>query len=294
MLSGMTVPVDEVLPVSDLEPPRPSAAPRTLGIVVAVLLVAAIASALLVRGGDARSPEERFAAVPAAVAKEPFSFEMTMGGTIPGALDDFEITMTGAADPATGRTKAEMDMSAIIPAGMGIPSKISMVSEGAVAYVLMPPAAGAAPQWTKVDATQLTQGAAGGGLPSSTNPLDSFDQLRSVGSEIEEVGEEEVRGTKTTHYRATIDMQKVVDAMPPGQRPATVGPLAAMGAVPVDVWLDDDDRPRRQRMRIPLPGGAGEMTITIEAFDFGKPVDIELPPADQIVDGSGLLGQPPR
>jgi hypothetical protein len=35
------------------------------------------------------------------------------------------------------------------------------------------------------------------------------------------------------------------------------------------------------------------MTITIEAFDFGKPVKIELPPADQVVDGSGVLGQPP-
>jgi hypothetical protein len=292
MLSVVTDIADEVLPVSDLEPPARPGLPRALGVGVALLLVAAIVSAVLLRGGDDRTPAERFAAVPAAVAEDPFAFEMSIGGSVAGLPQPIDLSMTGAVDPTTKRMRAEMDMSALLPAGAGIPAKISMVGEGQIVYLLTPAAPGTAPTWMKVDGSALTQGATGG-LPTGTNPLDSFAQLKAVDAEIEEVGEEDVRGTTTTHYRTRIDMQKVVDAMSADKRPASADQMIAIGEVPVEVWLDDQDRPRRQRMEITLPDGAGTMTITIEAFDFGKPVKIELPPADQVVDGSGVLGQPP-
>lgn len=298
MLSDMTFPAEDVLPVSDLEPPARSAVPRALGLAIVVLLLAAVVSAVFVRD-DERSAADRFAAIPAAVAEQPFAFEMTFGSsTMPGADKPIELTMSGAADPATKRTRAEMDMSAVIPEGMGLPAKISFVSEGQVAYLLVPAAPGSAPRWQKVDGGALTQGAAGG-LPSGTNPLDSFEQLRAVDAPIEDLGEEEVRGTKTTHYRTRLDMQKVIEAMPAERRPAVGSSQAALFAsmpdVPVEVWLDDQDRPRRQRMTFSVPADAAsarpamEMTLVIEAFDFGKPVVIELPPADQI-DDSGLFG----
>ena len=297
-----TLAPDDALPVSDLEPPSPSPAPRVLGLAVAVLLVAAIVSAVLVRGGE-RSAAERFEAIPAAVAEDPFAFELTLG-PLPvaggGANGEAAITMTGAADPASKRTTATVDMSAVLPAGLGLSPTVTVVSDGDVAYIQMPSAPGAAPRWQKVDTTALTQGATGG-LPSSTNPLDSFEQLRSVDAEIEDLGEEEVRGTTTTHFRTRIDLQKVLEAMPEERRPAAGSPtaelFASMEDVPVDVWLDDEDRPRRQRMTFSVPADATgarpamEMTMQIETFDFGKPVSIELPPADQ-VDQGGVFGQP--
>jgi hypothetical protein len=283
---------DDQLPVSDLDPPAGSGVPRALGVGVVLLLVAAIVSAVLLRGGDDRTPAERFAAISDAVSEEPFAFEMSIGGTVSGVPQRVDLSLTGAVDPATKRMKAEMDLSSLLPAGAAMPSTISLVGEGTVAYVLTPAVGGTPPRWMKIDGAALTQGALGG-LPSGTNPLDSFEQLKAVDAEIEEVGEEEVRGTKTTHFRTRLDLQKVVDAMPAESRPASAAQMAAIGEVPVDVWLDDQDRPRRQRMDITLPEGAGTMIITIEAFDFGKPVTIELPPADQVVDGSALLGQPP-
>ena len=305
MLVAMTAPARDVLPVSDLEPPAPSALPRALGLAVVVLLVAAIASAVLVRDGD-RSPAERFAAISAAVAAEPFAFEMTFG-TLPaagagaGAGEAVELTMDGVVDPATQRTRAEMDLSAVLPEGMGLPAKISLVTDGQVAYVQVPAAPGAAPRWQKIEGAALTQGTVGG-LPSGTNPLDSFEQLRAVDAEIEDLGSEDVRGTKTTHYRTRLDMAKVLATMPEEKRPAAGTPeaelFASMPPVPVDVWLDEQDRPRRQRMAFSIPADpmgarpAMEMTLQIEAFDFGTPVTIELPPADQI-DDAGLFGSTP-
>ena len=296
----MTAPA-EALPVSDLEPPRPSAAPRVLGLAIVVLLLAAIVSAVVVRDGE-RSAAERFAAIPAAVAEQPFGFELTIGGSLPTpSAQDIEITMTGAVDPSTRRLRGEMDLSAAMPAGMAVPPTISIVIDGDVAYLLLPAAPGAAPRWQKVDGAAFTQGATGG-IPSSPNPLDSFEQLRSVDAEIENLGEEEVRGTKTTHYRTRLDMQKVLEATPAEQRPpagsAAAELIASMSEVPVEVWLDEEDRPRRQRMLFSMPADAAtsrpamEMTLQIETFDFGKPVVIELPPPDQI-DESGLFGGAP-
>ena len=298
----MTAPASPVLPVSDLEPPGRPVATRALGLLIALLLVAALVSAALVRPED-RTPEERFAAIQAAVAEEPFAFEITFDGAMPGMPQPLEFAITGAADPAVERTRAEMDLSALLPAGAtsgAMPTSISFVSEGNTLYVRRPgPAEGA--RWTKVDAAALTGGATGP-VPSSTNPLDSFEQLRAVDAEIEEVGEEDVRGTSTTHFRTRLDMSRILDSLPPERRPALgsveAERLSSMEDVDVDVWLDDRDRPRRQRMafQLPSPDGttpAGTMTITIEAFDFGTPVDIDLPPAELVDEGTNPFGAPP-
>lgn len=296
MLSNMSV------PVSELDPPATSPLPRVLGALIVVLLVAGTTSAVFVRDGE-RSAEDRFAAISAAIAEEPFAFEMTMAtAAVPGGSEGVELTMTGAADPSAKRTRAEMDMSAVLPEGMGLPAKISIISDGLIAYVLVPRAPDAPPRWQRIDGGSLAQGATGG-LPSSTNPLDSFEQLRAVDAGIEEVGSEAIRGVETTHFRTRIDMQKVLEAMPADRRPAPGTPtaqvFASMPPVPVDVWLDDRDRPRRQRMVFSLPADVAtsrpalEMTLLIETFDFGTPVTIELPPADQVDDGAGVFGPPP-
>lgn len=287
MLSGMS------LPVSELDPPDRSSVPRVLGVVIAITLLAGLVSAVLVGNGADRSPAERFAAVAAAVSEDPFAFEISVEAQMPApTASPIEFSITGAADPATTRTRAVMDMAGLVPAGAGAdaPTTISFVSEGTTVYVQR----GGVGRWTKVDGRALAQGVTSG-MPSSTNPLDSFEQLRAVDSPIEEVGEEDVRGTWTTHYRTRLDMAKVLAAMPDEQRAASAA-LAEMADVPVDVWLDDEDRPRRQRMLFTVPGGAGTVTMTIEAFDFGTPVDIELPPADQVDDGTGtgVLVPPPN
>ena len=292
----MTTFADETLPVSDLEPPRDETTRRGLAVSIALLLVVAAVAAFVVRGGEP-SPEERFAAIASAVEDEPFAFAITVGGVMPGLPQDISLSMVGAVDPATKRVRAEMDLSAIIPEGAGIPPKISFVSEDGVAYVSMPVPAGSPPQWTKIDASALAQ--AGGGLPSGTNPLDSFRQLQAVEGEIEDLGEEDVRGTSTTHYRAQLDVAKLLAEVPAAQREVAETMLGTMDTITADVWLDDDDRPRRQRMSFDVPAAAtggqsgGSLSITIEAFDFGKAVTIELPPAEQVVEGSGLFGQPP-
>lgn len=58
----------------------------------------------------------------------------------------------------------------------------------------------------------------------------------------------------------------------------------------VDVYLDDDDRPRRFVHEQPFPGAAGgaSQRIEVDAFDFSAPVDVAVPPVDLVDDLSDL------
>jgi len=115
---------------------------------------------------------------------------------------------------------------------------------------------------------------------SELDPKDSLAAILSAGDEVE-VGEEDVRGMKTTHYRVTLDPESFSKEL--GGRPLDDD----SGLITFDVWGDGAGRMRRIRM---LEETA---TLTYEFFDFGVEVDVEEPPSDQVVTAKEL-GQVPK
>lgn len=95
------------------------------------------------------------------------------------------------------------------------------------------------------------------------SPEKLLTMLRAASSETERVGEEDVRGSSTVRYRLTVDCE--------------LADLECEGAALVEVWIDDDGLVRR----IGLDDDSG--TGTFEFFDFGADVDVEPPPADEVV-----------
>ena len=284
--------MNDALPVSDLDPPKDGPGGRrtvpVLWIVVGALLVASTVAAVL-SGGERRSPSERLAAAPGAVeAAGTFAYEITIESDL-GTIDNV-VAVAGRADVAEQRSAATTEV-------MG--RSFEMVSEGQSLYLRLPDAARAAnggKGWAKVDLGSGVPGGMTGGL-GSTNPLDSFEQLRKAGSEVEDLGEEEVRGTSTRHLRTVLDLTDAIAELGAAGAPGAdaIGPLRdQLSAVPVDVWLDDDDRIRRQRttLDLSLPGvGSVEVRTTLEAFAYGEPVDIELPAPEDVVEaGPEILG----
>jgi hypothetical protein len=154
----------------------------------------------------------------------------------------------------------------------------------------------------KIDYRELAEvsQAAGSNPSSATNTL---QYLRGVSEDgIEEIGEEDVRGTETTHYRAEIDVDKVVEQLRDADISDDARELAEKGleqfeggTIPTDVWIDDDGRARRQdvEMRLRVEGETLDVRTRVEMFDFGVEVDVEAPPADEVVDISELLRGPP-
>jgi hypothetical protein len=92
--------------------------------------------------------------------------------------------------------------------------------------------------------------------------------LTKASNKVEKLGSEEIRGVTTTHYRAHLDKSKLgID-----------GKQNEPGVV--EAWIDEQGLPRR--VRVPY-GGEHDPVAVADLFDFGVSVDVEAPPADEIL-----------
>jgi hypothetical protein len=117
---------------------------------------------------------------------------------------------------------------------------------------------------------------------SAHDPSDVFSMVLRASSKITNLGLERVRGDEATHYRASVDVKKLAEEVPAAQRDDFLSGMQTKGPLPVDVWVDDESRLRRVRMREQFIEDVG-LVMEFELFDFGVEVDVEAPPADQVI-----------
>ena len=121
------------------------------------------------------------------------------------------------------------------------------------------------------------------GSPSATGLIDS---LRGASSDIEELGREEVNGQDANGFRVLIDLERALEQAPEADRARaqeSMAQLNAMGVadMPMEVWVTDDGLPVRMVMDMQDAGGTGfSMRMQMDYVDFGVPVDITAPPAE--------------
>jgi hypothetical protein len=104
---------------------------------------------------------------------------------------------------------------------------------------------------------------------SGMTPDRLLKDLIKASKKVDKVGSEEIRGVTTTHYRAHLDRSKL------GSDANDDVPQA------VDAWIDEQGLPRR--VRVPFGSGDDAGASVVDLFDFGAPVDVEVPPASEIV-----------
>ena len=176
-----------------------------------------------------------------------------------------------------------------LPFGAGA---MELVVDGTALYLRgegMAAALGASTPWASVDLRRVgdVTGADLAQLQSSSEATSGLELLNGA-EEVQEVGDEAVAGTATTHYRATVDVRKAVEEAGAVTDPARFEQFAELlgdGRVDVDVWLDGDDRVRRLRYEQPMPGeGMPSATVTVELEDFGTDEEVEVPPPADVTD----------
>ncbi len=289
---------------------------RTSALVLAapLLLVAACAKeadhaegAVEVRTGAAAV--SALQAAPDAVADAGTSrFEMVMAFDATGQA--YEVTATGAYDADARRTEMTMDMGSALQAlgatgGGSVPEGFDdpwrVVVDGETAYLQLPMLATltGTDGWVSMGPDDLGMGADLGIGAGAYDPSKLLESLRGVGGEPTVVGEEAVRGVDTTHYRVEVDLDEALANVPEAQRDTVEASLDQLGdlegaAIPVDVWIDDDGLPRRVQLDLSTALGAiagdGTMQMTMELFDYGEAVDIEVPPADEVTPFREVMG----
>jgi hypothetical protein len=133
-------------------------------------------------------------------------------------------------------------------------------------------------------------------LGTSAEPTAALQALDGL-DDVEEEGAAEVRGVPTTRYRGELDVEQAVAGATGTAQQVLAATLGVTEAerVPFDAHLDDEGRLVRLVLELELPAspatGGREVTSrsTLELYDFGTEVDVEVPPAASVLDGAPLL-----
>ncbi len=258
--------------------------------------------AQLVSSGVAPQAQRAAGVVEAAQATGAVSTEkvaITVRSTPADGDPSVSVTSTGEIDGANGRAHLVADVSGTF-GGESDGAKIEAVYDGDTAYVKAPFVSelfGGKP-WVKITSPKLAQLAdqMGGGLQG--DPGSFLELLEGAGGPVTTVGTEKVRGVATRHVKVDLDVAKVLDRAAGKRRQKIEDQLAGhgvdlakLGPLPAEAWIDGDGYVRRFSVAFDLAelskahpgtGATGVVTQTIEFYDFGKPVDIAIPPSDQV------------
>lgn len=247
------------------------------------------------------SARERIAQAPATTQQQGTARIATKLDMLGGA-QDMSMTGEGAIEFESQRSTMTMDLGAVgAQTGM---AKMEMRTDGRTIYMKLPNAQqlGLPTPWLKMDLDSMAglQGLGQLSQMNNTDPTSSMEMLRGV-ADVEEIGSEDIRGAATTHYRATIDIDKAIEDAPADMKKQLQTQFEALGseAIPADVWIDDEGRLRRQDISMDLSkaqgaagGGQGptEVKVSIEMYGFGTDVDVQPPPASEVTDFADIQG----
>lgn len=150
--------------------------------------------------------------------------------------------------------------------------------------------------WVKIDASgsdpmSKTFASLVNALKTQSDPAQAFKQMAGAG-QITAVKPEQLNGERTTHYSINVDLQKLVALQEdPSLKSLMQTAVAAISqkTVPYEVWLNQDNLPVKLTTSVPVQDPTTKQATvtktTIEYSDWGKPVNITAPPADQISGG---------
>lgn len=120
------------------------------------------------------------------------------------------------------------------------------------------------------------------------DPVQTTKQL-TASKDVREVGKETVDGVETTHYTGSYRAEDAVAKLPPESRELYRRRMVQVGleTFSFDLWVDGEHLPRKLTLKAQMKDGV--MNTTIKYRDFGKPVQITEPPANQVTDYSEIL-----
>jgi hypothetical protein len=282
--------------------------------VAAVALVATVAFVAAGCGGSSTTSSSSMTPlelVSQAVSKttkaDSAKFRMALTETL-GPLGPVTVNAEGTSNTATRSAKMTMDLSSVaqfVGADAGEPGdwQGEVIVDGSnpkavVEYMRVPAFSKLIPNakpWLKIDLNTLTKGqgidftqflqTAGG-----QDPTQALQMLRSVG-DVKEVGTEQIDGVDTTKYSGTLDPRKLARKFSGGSYGKMLEQMGTK-AIPVTVWLDADGYVRKleESLSAQVPGtGTVDLKIAANLSDFGTPVSVTPPAADETTDLATLM-----
>jgi hypothetical protein len=247
-----------------------------------VLLIALVAAGC--GGGGALSLDPVASAASQTLDKQTGRFQLNAAVKLP-----FAGRATVTAEGKFSAPEQAVAMTVNLPDfGSGTPSSLGVRFLYPVMYLHLDRAAPSGQSWFKVDLQQALR-LFGVELPQldlsgSQSPADALAWLKGS-KNAKKLGAETIAGVQTTHYRGRISLVDAIARAAPKERTALQQLLRKAKeqgsdlASQFDVWVSHDGLVRRVTQKL---GNAGSVTMTFS--DYGLPVEIEAPPADETVD----------
>ncbi|OKI85873.1 hypothetical protein [Micromonospora sp. CB01531] len=207
------------------------------------------------------------------------SVALTAEGTAAGQ----KVSMQGVMDLGD---PVKLEMSTTGPDGT--PVIVRMI--GAVCYVEVPEAQRSAlggKRWMKLDLSAM--GAqAGMDFSRQFEDMDPTKQVKTLLATegVTVVGEETVNGARTVHYTLTAPVATYLGQLDAETRAGVEEEMAKQGVkeITIELWVDEQYQPRRVHM---IMGAMYDLTVNYT--DYGKPMNIETPPAAETGDLAEML-----
>jgi len=195
-------------------------------------------------------------------------------------------TGTGQADLAGAASKMALTMQSPI-------GELDMVLTGSALYLKAPAALHSAKPWVKVDANGTDEASkAVAALVSqeqqTADPSQALQQIASAGK-IDQATPDQVNGQPATRYVITVNTQKLLNSnfISPQMRQLLESAQNVSKLPPsltYDVWISSDNLPAKMDLTedLTVRGNAVHVSVDMTYSDWGAPVSITAPPADQV------------
>ena len=146
--------------------------------------------------------------------------------------------------------------------------------------------------WIYVDMSKALAAMGVGSLPGTTDPTVFIGYLNAVGANPAVVGKLSIHGVKTTEYRAVVNLDHYAKLGHASTQ--TVSAMeAALGrhTLPVEAWLDAQDRVRRLRVSFPecVAGSKVQFTMTLGIYGFGPQPTVQIPSRSDVYNVTPTL-----
>jgi hypothetical protein len=148
--------------------------------------------------------------------------------------------------------------------------------------------------WLKLDVGKAAQqsGVNLDALMNQTQRVNPAEQTKmlTASKDVKQVGTETINGIKTTHYTGSITVAEALAKLDAKTRAQVKTLYQQAGATRInfDLWADGQQLPRKLTTKVNIPQGSTTDTIVYE--DYGTPVTVSAPPADQVGDLRSLTG----
>lgn len=251
---------------------------RWVGAGLAVVVIAIVAIVAAQGGSNGGGPLNAIAKAAEVTQREPGG-HATIDATVESSTTREGFTETGPMIfDDRGRAEGTFTVKGL---STGREVTITTIADGTTSYTSSP-SLDSIPEgkkWVEVDASSA---AGTTGSPPVNGPQEGLKVLEGV-EEAEKVGEQDVDGVPTTHYRGTFPHAEEV-----------FGVKVEVSEPEIDVWIDAQERVRRMEVSLKsavsgVEASAVNTDITIDYESFGRVPKIEVPPADEVFNGTGEL-----